>query len=251
MAPKIVHFSDKTNNRAAYYEATFSHCGKYLAVYSRGKPWADLVPLEDYLGSSVVTTRRRSLSELMVYSKRRNVADNDEYNDDDLMLEEDNKAGDTSNELTTFNNELTLLPPAITSVTSSAIVVSGGSEKTMTSCKITSNEVEIHSKSGSEEIRTPVVKLPKFIPTRGVSAQVAAPDQNDDPALYKVILNASPNRPYMSALPSASQYLPLIVRKDARALRPVVTPLAIGGPSNSVSDGEAHVPETDSHDSVD
>jgi hypothetical protein len=72
-----------------------------------------------------------------------------------------------------------------------------------------------------------------------MSVQVATTNQDDDPALYKVILNANPSQPYMSGLPSASQYLPLIVRKDARSLRPVVTPIALGGlaSSNSVSDG--------------
>src|SRR5271170_4819095 len=159
MEPKVVRFSDKTNNHAAYYEATFSHCGRFLAMYSRGKPWPELVPLKDYLGPQIAAKRRASHSEPMVYSKRRRiVANDDEDEDDDLIFDEETQASDSSSGLTTFNNDkVTLLAPLVTSVTSSTVVVSGGSGETMTSCKITSNEVEIHSKSGSEEIRTPVV----------------------------------------------------------------------------------------------
>ncbi|RYP78188.1 hypothetical protein DL771_000665 [Monosporascus sp. 5C6A] len=99
-----------------------------------------------------------------------------------------------------------------TSVTSSAIMVSYGPDRetSLTRCDKSSHEVQIHRKSGTEESSTSVVKLPQFIPSRGMSAQVTAPDPGDNPALYKVILNASQSKTYVSGQPSPAQYLPLI-----------------------------------------
>jgi hypothetical protein len=92
MEPNIVRLSDKTNNHAAYDEVTFSHCGRFLAMYSRGKHWPELVPLEDYLGPRIAAKRRASHSKPMIYSKRRRiVANNDEDDDGDLIFDEETR----------------------------------------------------------------------------------------------------------------------------------------------------------------
>jgi hypothetical protein len=231
MDPIVVQ-SPKNKDKDISSEAAFSHCGRYLAIYSRGQPWPELVPLQNLLGPRSVIKRQLSSEETTAYSKRRKEAFSNEEEDevmwsgieDELVYDMQLGSAHTRQLSTTQSHERqSLLVPPVTTLNSSTVVVSG---HTMTTCNITSNEVQIHSKKGTQETRTPVVKLPQVIPTRGISAQVSAPEPDDDPQLYKVIVNATPSRPYLSTLPSASQHLPIIIWKDERALIPHTRPVA-------------------------
>lgn len=85
--------------------------------------------------------------------------------------------------------------------------------------KVAPKEVRIRQKHEGEDTYTSLIKLPQSIPTRNTTAEVTAPIAGEDPK-FQVILNVGPEKVFLSSdAGAAATHLPLVVRKDPRALR--------------------------------
>jgi hypothetical protein len=107
------------------------------------------------------------------------------------------------------------------SIASGALIISPelSGSSTMTMCHVSSDAVQLHLKSKEGETGISLIKFPQSIPSRSMSAQVGVPDQDDDFPIYRIILNANPLSYYSSAQLPISETLPMIIRKDAGAVR--------------------------------
>ncbi|KAE8441834.1 hypothetical protein EG329_004287 [Mollisiaceae sp. DMI_Dod_QoI] len=106
------------------------------------------------------------------------------------------------------------------SITSGDLIVSSDTDiSSLTTCHVSSDEIQLHHKSATGETGVSLVKFPQSIPSEFMSAKVGAPEQDDNFPIYRIILNANPLSYYASAQTSTSDVLPMVIRKDARAVR--------------------------------
>lgn len=145
-----------------------------------------------------------------------------------------------SGEVAARNKETELTTnPIISRATSSSVVVKkgNGNEFNMTRLDVTPKEVQIRQKDESQDISTSLIKLPQSIPTKNITAEVTAPVPEENPK-FQVILNAGPAKVFLSSDgDAAATHLPLVVRKDPRALRPQ--------PSDQITGRGARISHTD------
>ncbi|CAH0017112.1 unnamed protein product [Clonostachys rhizophaga] len=201
--PSVLQIADTETRPGLGIESiSFSSCGKYIAISYRFQPWPKLYPLATLLGNE------------------ENVETCHEVTETSSGITEDSAA---SSAVAARNKQTELTTNAIISrATSSSVVVrkNNGNEFDMALLKVAPKEVRIRQKQEGEDSYTSLIKLPQSIPTRNITAEVTAPIAGEDPK-FQVILNVGPEKVFLSSdAGAAATHLPLVVRKDPRALRP-------------------------------
>lgn len=183
-------------------KVSFSPCGEFVAIDHHGRPWPQLIPL---LSSPSLRCAKRLATgpDLMVASdKRRKVYDVQAVGPD-LSILTDN------------------LPNAITTGT---VVVSTDSKRTNTAVtyqRIDSNGVVVAQDNSSGSHKVTITRLPPHLLGRSTAATTSLPIRSSEStASYcTTILTSSTEPTYASDEVSVAQHLPVVLRKDTRALR--------------------------------
>lgn len=178
---------------------TFSHCGRFLALQLYGRPWPELFTLEKFTATEKPVDNRHE-DQRMLLTKR------------------EPSSPSINNDTQTSTRISAGLYP---NIASGALIISPelGGSSTMTMCHVSSDAVQLHLRRKEGETRISLTKFPQSIPSPFMSAQVGVPDQDDDFPIYRIILNANPLSYYASAQLPISETLPMVIRKDARAVR--------------------------------
>ncbi|CAG9942522.1 unnamed protein product [Clonostachys rosea f. rosea IK726] len=231
--PSVLQLADsETRPRPGIESISFSSCGKYIAISYRFQPWPKLYPLATFLGidKNIETCHEATeTSSGMIEGPAAQTS----------AVSSEVAGRNKGTELTTN--------PIISRATSSSVVVkkSNKNEFDMALLKVAPKEVQIHQKHEGQDTSTSLIKLPQSIPTKNITAEVTAPIAGEDPR-FQVILNAGPAKVFLSSdAGAAATHLPLVVRKDPRALRPQPSDRITGEGANisPIDRGADAVPE--------
>ncbi|CAG9990590.1 unnamed protein product [Clonostachys byssicola] len=205
--PSVLQLTDTETRPGLGIESiSFSSCGKYIAISYRTQPWPKLYPLETFLGIEKTFETFHEATETSSGIIENSAA----------------QPSAASSEVAARNKQTELTTNSIISgATSSSVVVrkSHGNEFEMALLKVAPKEVQFRQMHEGKDTSTALIKLPQSIPTKNITAEVTAPIAGEDPK-FQVILNAGPAKVFLSSdAGAAATHLPLVVRKDPRALR--------------------------------
>lgn len=179
----------------------FSACGKYITITHHGRPWPELmqVPAE-LLGQQHRLGKRP-------------------WDDGDGAVESKKR----SKTAEIGSKETTLAFAKLPAVISAAVDVHQDSAAGISATMLQNNSTrELTILNGDTELtRTiSVAKLPETIQMRSASSIVWLPSQigPNSNAQCRLIITSKPEEAYCSDEPAAASHLPMVVRKDVRAL---------------------------------
>ncbi|KAK4031405.1 hypothetical protein C8A01DRAFT_51500 [Parachaetomium inaequale] len=200
---------------------SFSHCGRYLAVLHHGRNWPELIqlpsldPPED--ASLPLALKRPPVDEgdpePSPKRAKRTAAESDPTPTTALDLFVPGRLP------TTITNTLVLRQDSATGTANATILQNSST-----------GELAILNGDDARSSTIAVATLPLSIPLHSVSSTVSMPSRPDqDPdagagagavgGQWKLIVTAKPAGTYCSDEPPAAAHLPLVLRKDVRALR--------------------------------
>ena len=209
---------------------SFSHCGRSLAILHHGRDVPELVPLpfESFGSGSLYHGPKRLLEE-----------DGEEPSQ---------KRPRWSSETVKTHKAVGLALRNLPGVVSDTLVLRQDAT-TGTRAAVLQNNMtgQLAILDSGEEYRNTikVATLPRSIPLQHVSSTVSMPSRLDPDAAdrLKLIVNAKPAPVYYSDEPAAATHLPLVFRKDVRALRVDHHPHRLHNVGYSDSEGQAQEDE--------
>lgn len=199
-----MHPVQKVAGRVEVSAVIFSHCGTSIAISFPGRPWPTLKALPDWLVDA--NDRKRGIPDSGTHiEKKRKVLSRDSGVQSLLSLEPAN------------------LPA---NMTSSTVILDrhvSGTQVTILSTGTETRQVSICRENGSVAKSVPVMTLPSYLPDKFSAAyalsQPSSELNNQNRSEFiKLILTPSPQMSCDSDEVPPSKHLPLVVRKDVRAL---------------------------------
>ncbi|KAI0477577.1 hypothetical protein GGR56DRAFT_665513 [Xylariaceae sp. FL0804] len=189
------------------YKVIFSHCGTSLAIFYPGRTFPEHVALPPE------QTDRKG--------QKRKAEDPDAASPCQRQATESahrSLVGLTSHEVEQLPGVIGRAPVVLRSQQDN------DTEITVHSLLRTS-ELSIYSRTASTSTKTSVLRLPQHIPSQTTSAQISLPRESPHSPgrgvpFFQIILTADSRELYETGEPAASALLPLVVRKDARSVRP-------------------------------
>jgi hypothetical protein len=214
-AEPIKHF--ETSNLSAIYHhdrhaprphptVSFSHCGTSIAITYPGRQWPELIPLPDWPRAD----RKRKLSQKIS-------PESSPREPKKIILGGDKGSQQVVSILSRIQHPV---------ITNSAIVLGDDAASTRTTILHTATEPRIVSICQSDNTKSqviPIVNLPKSI-SREISTTLTLPtrpneNNEDHKSFLTLAITQTPENTYASDGAPLSRHLPIVIRKDIRALQ--------------------------------
>ncbi|TLD31057.1 hypothetical protein PspLS_02436 [Pyricularia sp. CBS 133598] len=192
----IVFGKTFANNRLMEASICFSPCGKYIAITHHGRTWSELMEVPAELLGQHHRMGKRPL---------------------------DDEDGELASNKRVRTAETTLALAKLPEVISTAVDLRGGSATGMSATVLQNNDIgELTILNGDTELKSSisVVRFPKTIQMRSASSVVWLPSQTglNSNAQCRLVVTSKPEGVYYSDEPVAATHLPMVVRKNVRAL---------------------------------
>ncbi|KAF3769541.1 hypothetical protein M406DRAFT_66031 [Cryphonectria parasitica EP155] len=186
------------------HKVTFSHCGRFVAIHRSGRDWPQLVPVPAYYLETTQSSK--------------------EVGTDVLPSSRDDHCVSAAKDSSNLSTRLVIdqIVPVLRSSESTSLQMSDDIMMTLhTKAGTGGSQFELAAQDSRDDsglFKIPLLQVPDDLPVTNMSISMHKPASERSEDKISIVLNSTHEGQYKSNEPTLANHLPLVIRKDQRAL---------------------------------